>query len=104
MARGEVDEKAISRGRQVFSTHGCAECHRPSTFTSPETFDVGLQDATGLKEFNPPSLRGLSQRGPYFHDNRAATLRELIDKHDHEGASSLLEPQKRDLLEFLNSL
>ena len=104
MARGEVDEKAIWRGRQVFSTHGCAECHRPSTFTSPETFDVGLQDATGLKEFNPPSLRGLSQRGPYFHDNRAATLRELIDKHDHEGASSLLEPQKRDLLEFLNSL
>ena len=104
VARGEVDEKATRRGRQVFSAHGCAECHRPSTLTSPATFDVGLHDATGLKEFNPPSLRGLSQRGPYFHDNRAATLRELIDKHDHDGASSVSEPQKRDLLEFLKSL
>jgi len=104
VARGEVDEKAARRGRQVFSAHGCAECHRPSTFTSPATFDVGLHDAPGLKKFNPPSLRGLSQRGPYFHDNRAATLRELIDKHDHDGASSLSESQKRDLLEFLRSL
>lgn len=104
VARGEVNANAVRRGRKVFSTHGCAECHRPSTFTSPATFDVGLHDATGLKEFNPPSLRGLSQRGPYFHDNRAATLRELIDTHDHDGASSLSEQQKRDLLEFLNSL
>lgn len=103
-ARGEFDRAAVARGQTVFTRHGCADCHRPPAFTSTGTFDVGIHDAAGLRTFNPPSLRGLSQRGPYFHDNRAATLRELIDQHDHDAAAALPATEKEDLIQFLKSL
>ena len=61
------------RGQAIFMKH-CAECHQPPVYTSARTFDVALTDEVGNARFNPPSLRGLSQRDRYFHDNRAKTL------------------------------
>lgn len=103
-ARGQIDQETVQRGRNVFRKQGCAECHHSGTFTSPVVADVGLRDEAGLKKFNPPSLRGVSQRGPFLHDNRAATLRELLTTHDHGGSSGLAESRLRDLITFLNSI
>ena len=103
-ARGEFDTAAVEHGRKVFLSHGCAECHKPSTYSSPSTFDVSIHDEAGQTDFNPPSLRGVSQRGPYFHDNRAATLLDLLTEHDHGGASSLPTSQTDALILFLKSL
>ncbi|HVE81276.1 MAG TPA: hypothetical protein VND93_00445, partial [Myxococcales bacterium] len=45
--------------------------------------DVGLAAATGryedLHKFKVPQLRRISQLGPYFHDNSADTLEEVVD-------------------------
>jgi cytochrome c peroxidase len=68
------------------------------------SFDVGLRDEAGLHYFNPPSLLGVSQRAPYFHTARAATLRELLLDLNHDGAASLEPDQIDDLIEFLKSL
>src|SRR5207249_6766479 len=81
---GRMDERAVQRGRDVFAKHECAKCHAPPTYTSPKTYDVGLADEAGLKHFNPRSLRGTSQGGPYVHDARAATLEEVFTKHRHQ--------------------
>lgn len=47
------------------------------------TFDVGLAATTSryedLSRFKVPQLRGVKDAGPYFHDNSAATLVEVID-------------------------
>jgi YVTN family beta-propeller protein len=103
-ARGAMDVEAIKRGRQIFSRQKCAQCHTPPTYTSAKTYDVGLRDEAGGKHFNPPSLRGLSQGGPYFHDNRAATLSEVFGRYRHELGAELSQEDLSDLLQFLGSL
>jgi YVTN family beta-propeller protein len=103
-ARDAVDAEAVKRGQVVFENHKCAACHAPPTYTSPAVYDVGLRDEKGENHFNPPSLRGLSQAGPYFHDNRAATLEAVFTQHRHRLNEPLSERELRDLLAFLGSL
>jgi YVTN family beta-propeller protein len=98
------DHSAMERGREVFATLACTRCHTPSSYTSRKTYDVGLSDERGLRQFNPPSLRGVSQGGPYFHDGRAATLEEVFTTHQHQLDRRLAKSDLHDLLEFLNSL
>jgi YVTN family beta-propeller protein len=101
---GKLDEEAVRRGQEVFGRQGCAVCHAPPTYTSAKTYDVGLSDEAGLKMFNPPSLRGAGQGGPYFHDGRAATLDEVLTRHRHQIKGELTKREQADLLEFLGSL
>jgi cytochrome c peroxidase len=103
-ARGTIDPETLKRGRHVFALAKCASCHTPPTYTSPKTYDVGLRDEVGGTHFNPPSLRGLSQGGPYFHDNRARTMEEVLTRYRHELAGKLSDQELRDLLHFLGSL
>jgi YVTN family beta-propeller protein len=101
---GKLDEAAMRRGREVFARHACATCHTPPTYTSGKTYDVGLADEAQLKMFNPPSLRGAGQGGPYFHDGRAATLAEVFSRYRHQVKGELTKQELGDLLEFLESL
>ncbi len=104
-ARGEVvDQAAVRRGRDIFYEYRCANCHFPPSYTSTAVFDVGIHDENGESEFNPPSLRGVSQRGPYFHDGRAKSLRDVFEEYLHPNDLDLRPAQLDDLLEFLNSL
>ena len=102
--RGTQDTAAIERGRKVFASRDCASCHAPPTYTTPAAYDVGLSDAQGNREFNPPSLRGLSHRGPFFHDNNAPTLEEVFTKQGHPNAASYKPEELKDLMAFLLSL
>ena len=102
--RGTRDAAAIERGRLVFERHDCASCHAPPTYTVAGAFDVGLRDSQGVKEFNPPSLRGISHRGPYFHDNSASTLDDVFLKHRHPSDRPSTLNDLGDLLAFLRSL
>jgi cytochrome c peroxidase len=102
--RGRSVTQAIMRGRAIFESENCVRCHIPSQFTSPETYDVGIHDKLGNKRFNPPSLIGVGQRGPYFHDNRAETLEEVFATHGHQLEKDLSDEELRDLIAFLRSL
>jgi YVTN family beta-propeller protein len=97
-------KEAVQRGRDTFHQQGCAGCHEPPLYTSRKTYDVGLKDEAGNKEFNPPSLRGVGQGGPYFHDNRAATLDDVLVKHRHQLIKDLSKDEVEDLLMFLRTL
>lgn len=102
--RGTQDAAAIERGRLVFEKRDCATCHAPPTYTTPAVYDVGLKDSQGVREFNPPSLRGLSHRGPLFHDNSAATLEDVFSKHEHPSGAKYSAAEVQDLAAFLRSL
>jgi YVTN family beta-propeller protein len=95
---------AVERGRRIFRDQGCARCHAPPAYTSSRTYDVGLHDEVGNTHFNPPSLRGVSQGGPYFHDNRAATLEDVFTKYRHQLKGELSKGKRQDLISFLRSL
>ena len=102
--RGPPDTE-LERGRSIFAARKCDRCHTPPEYTSAGVYDVGLKDEAGNTTFNPPSLRGVSQRDRLFHDNRAASLDEVFTKFRHQlGDEKLPESDVAALTEFLRSL
>jgi cytochrome c peroxidase len=82
------------------------------------TFDIGLAATTGrtvdIGRFKVPQLRNVRNLAPYFHDNSAATLEEVVDyfngpyyNNSVDGRRQRIRmnaQQRADLLEFLNVL
>jgi YVTN family beta-propeller protein len=99
-----IDAVAISRGLEVFSVRKCESCHVPPEYTSPGRFDVGLTDEVGNREFNPPSLRGVSRRDALLHDGRAHSLEEVFLKERHPRGLALNPHEIADLVAFLKNL
>ncbi len=102
--RGVLDQKSVTQGERVFRSVGCVQCHQSPTYTSPRAYQVGLEDEVGEKKFNPPSLRGVSQRLELFHDSRAKSLDDVLIKFQHGKAHLLNDKKRKDLLAFLRSL
>ncbi len=107
-ADGTMTE-AAERGKALFQGKAkCARCHQGDHYTAPKNFDVKIDgDGSRFPLWNPPSLRGLNDRGPYLHDGRAETLDQVL-RGDHApeklGADALTPEERRDLIEFLKSL
>jgi len=91
------NETTSDRGAQLFKELNCASCHAGPRFTSAATYDVSIHDPQGETNFNPPSLLGVSQRGSYFHDSRARTLRDVFERF-HHGETNGLMPRDIDAL------
>jgi len=103
--RSPEDNRLIEHGRAVFQTHGCAACHVPPlTYTSDQVVDVGLEDEHGLKTFNPPSLRGVSQRDRFLHDGRAKDLPAVFQDVGHQLPDGLPDADVQALVRFLQTL
>jgi cytochrome c peroxidase len=105
---GEMSARA-AQGRTLF--HGkarCARCHHGDDYTSESNYDVQIEpDGSPYRLWNPPSLRGLFDRGPFLHDGRAKTLDDVLQKfHGPEklGAQPLTAEERQALIEFLKSL
>jgi cytochrome c peroxidase len=97
------------RGEALF--HGkanCIRCHKGEHYTSPGVYDVGLEpDGSPYRLWNPPSLRGVWDRGPFLHDGRAVTLEEVLRKHhvpEKLGGEALTDEERKDLIAFLRTL
>lgn len=102
--RGTRDSAAVARGEALFAEQRCNRCHAPPTYTTPRTYDVGLEDKQGNRKFNPPSLRGVGHREPYFHDNRAKDLDDVLRNFRHQLKRDLSDGEVGDLKAFLRSL
>jgi len=104
--------ESISRGRNLFSTLGCALCHTPALQTGNTTvaalrsqvaqlysdlllhdMGVGLADGVsqgqaGPREFRTSPLWGLGQRFFFLHDGRTADLLQAIREHASDGSEA----------------
>ena len=100
----ELPAARLEQAQSLFQSAGCISCHSGSSYTSASIIDVGIHDEEGTTEFNPPSLRGVSQRGPWFHDGRAERLRDVLESGHHNPDERLTEEQILLLAEFLESL
>lgn len=104
-ARGLTNDPVVARGRAVFEKNQCAECHNPGTLTSHDVYDVGVVDEKSHRFFNPPSLRGVSQRGPeLFHDNRANGIRGVVVDLKHQLKTELDPEDVEALIAYLETL
>lgn len=98
------DTAAIVRGREFFEKSRCTRCHTPPVYTSEGTYDVALSDERNRSDFNPPSLRGVSQRTRFFHDGRAESLESVFRIYQHQLDKPVTDEQLTDLIAFLRSL
>lgn len=98
------DVDAVARGRKLFDAEACSGCH-----AGPKLFD-GSQHSldTSLGEVDTPSLLGLSNSRPYYHDGSAKDLWTLLTDrgtiHEMADTSKLSDAQLRDLEAYLESL
>ena len=111
-AHGEPLTEAEWRGQAIFNdpTLGCITCHSPPLYTDQQMHDVGT--ATPDERIGPaydtPTLRGLYDSAPYFHDGSAATLYAALTRpspgSEHDVRGRLVEPEIADLIAFLLAL
>ena len=96
-----VTSAAAARGEDLFfGAAKCSVCHGGPLFTDNGFFDTGVtqrpvnlvpatecdppcapigpREAGGTRAFNTPSLLGLRNSAPFFHDNSAPTLRDAV--------------------------
>lgn len=92
------------RGEAVFVSAGCVRCHAPPAYTTPRTYEVGVEDELGKKLFNPPSLHGVGHGVAFFHDGRASSLEEVFTRHRHQLPADMTRKDFDDLLAFLRTL
>ncbi|PYJ78958.1 MAG: hypothetical protein DME22_26115 [Verrucomicrobia bacterium] len=120
-------------GQILFNGIGCAACHTPVMHTGANSVaaldrkpvrlysdlllhNMGLlgdgiaQGSAHPREMRTAPLWGLRASAPYLHDGRAATVNAAIRAHDGEARYPrdryllLLPIQRRQLLDFLNSI
>lgn len=107
------------RGRKLFgaASTGCATCHSGPYYSDSSlkrpfvTHDVGTGDSPREKmggKYDTPTLIGVYRTGPYLHDGRAKTLRDVLttaNPGDKHGKTSHLTPAEvDDVVAFLKSL
>jgi cytochrome c peroxidase len=100
---------AAKRGQALFQGKArCARCHQGENYTSTKNYDIKIDgDGSPFELWNPPTLRGVHDRGPFLHDARAETLEEVLRSvHSPEklGGAALSAEEMRDLIRFLKSL
>ena len=103
---------AAERGKKLFfsETVSCADCHQGALRTDMKLHDVGTfgKFDQPTDRFDTPSLIEVWRSGPYLHDGRAATIREVMttfNRDDQHGSTSKLTPKQiDDLVEYVLSL
>jgi YVTN family beta-propeller protein len=102
--------EAARRGKALFEGKAdCASCHPTPYFTDKRTHNVGITSSNEPNaRYDTPSLVEAYRTAPYFHDGRAATLRDALTKHsteDQHGNLSHLSPSEiDDLIAYVLSL
>jgi YVTN family beta-propeller protein len=117
-APGKLSEEA-ERGKKIFlsAEANCAKCHSGPYYTDSRMekpynlHDVGTGDAKDEKmgpKYDTPTLLMVYRTGPYLHDGRAKTLKDVLttcNPQDKHGKTSHLKPdQIDDLAAFLKAL
>lgn len=103
---------AAQHGKKLFFSDavGCADCHKGALYTDQKFHDVGTVGKfdQSTNRFDTPSLIEVWRSGPYLHDGRAATLRDVLstfNQDDRHGNTRQLSPEQLgDLVEFVLSL
>lgn len=133
-AKGDANAMTLAekRGLAVFATAGrCIDCHFGPMFTDEKFHNISIFEADGsldpgrkaitgknedLGAFRTPTLRNVSETGPYFHNGSTKTLSESILRYESNVTTTpnldplVAEPivisaaQRNDLEAFLRAL
>jgi cytochrome c peroxidase len=118
---GETGDRPSSGQTPRFATVFVSEDNEPGfpllhlefrnpngTVTVVTTPDPGRAAVTGdvlqLNAFEIPQLRGVRHTAPYFHDNSAATLFDVVDQYNVHFPFRITRDERDDLVAYLETL
>lgn len=124
--RGGSQDPRVAAGEALFTSVGCATCHKPSLQGSngpvplysnlllhnvmPAGFRGMAEPGAGVGMYRTPPLWGVKHTAPYLHDGRAETLEQAILLHAGEALAArnafaaAPESDRAALLLFLEDL
>ena len=124
--RGGSTDPRVAIGEALFTSVGCAKCHKPSLQgqngpvplysnlllhnVMPSGFRGMAEPGAGVGLYRTPPLWGIKDTAPYLHDGRAETLEQAIAMHSGEAVAvtsayvALSAQDKQSLLLFLKDL
>jgi cytochrome c peroxidase len=89
-------------------TVSCTDTSGPLAGQVFNVTDLGRAMITGncadVGKVKGPILHGLAARAPYFHNGSAATLNDVVNFYDQRFNIGLGDPDKADLVNFLQTL
>jgi YVTN family beta-propeller protein len=107
LVNGALSESA-ERGRALFESTeiGCATCHPAPLYTDLKMHDVKTRGPFDRRDtWDTPTLIECWRTGPYLHDGRYTTVKDVLAKGNHgEAADRLSDSQIDDLAQFVLSL
>jgi YVTN family beta-propeller protein len=98
------------KGEALFSDEKtrCASCHYPPLYSDGLKHNLSSTTDNIANLFDTPSLRGLANSAPYFHNGSATTLEDVLQlstlNDRHGSVSHLSTLQKQNLLTFLKKI
>jgi hypothetical protein len=113
-SNGSLTPDAVA-GRAIYQSLNCATCHGGESYTDSPTaalHDVGtLKSSSGkrlgaaLTGIDTPTLRGIWDTAPYFHDGSAPDLAAVLATGPHHNVTgSLNSTQTTQLIAWLQQL
>lgn len=93
------------KGKTVFQNSGCGECHPEPLYTDLKRHQMGRQGlADHQNSWDTPTLLEVWRTGPYLHDGRCATMKEVFMVEHHGLEQPLPEEQLDQLVSYILSL
>ncbi len=108
-ADGKLTESA-ARGKALFEGKAsCARCHPAPLFTDKKMHNVGVLSSNEPDgRYDTPSLIEAYRTGPYLHDGRATSIKEVLTTHAngsrHGKLKGMTAKEIDDLVDYVLSL
>lgn len=107
LVRGNLSA-AAERGKKIFTEAECSTCHSGLYFTDMEKYKVDKAEGKEmLQGLDTPTLIEVWRTAPYLFDGRAATIQDVLTKHNvedlHGATSKLTKAQIDDLAAYVLS-
>jgi len=104
LVNGELNEKA-QKGKKVFESLGCNYCHFGPYFTDLIQHEMGVQgEYDHQNTWDTPTLIEVWRTGPYLHDGRSASMKEVFSKEKHGLRKDISQEELEQLVEYVLSL
>ena len=104
LVNGELS-KIAEKGKEIFEIVGCNICHSGKWFTDLKKHKMGRQgEFDHQNTWDTPTLIETWRTGPYLHDGRSATMKDVFSKEKHGLNKELTEEEVEQLTEYVLSL
>ncbi|NQU52201.1 MAG: YVTN family beta-propeller repeat-containing protein [Bacteroidetes bacterium] len=104
LIEGELSEKA-QKGKAIFESISCKYCHTGAFFTDQKQHEIGNQgEYDHQNTWDTPTLIETWRTGPYLHDGRSASMKDVFSKEKHGLREDLSEEEVEWLTEYVLSL